>query len=138
MKSNPVPPYTALNPYNAVVSRGRRLFTANEPNTLEPAESTLAVTLDDTGRKVVPTLELSIDEIEIEAIAISLVGSLIGVSGAIGLVLLVGVASGLAVAISWFAVVLALIFACVIGVGFGYYPARRAALLLPIEALRYE
>ncbi len=74
----------------------------------------------------------------IEAIVISLVGSLIGVSGAIGLVLLVGVASGLTVAISWFAVVLALIFACLIGVGFGYYPARRAAFLLPIEALRYE
>jgi putative ABC transport system permease protein len=74
----------------------------------------------------------------IEAVTISVIGSMIGVSGAIGLVLLIGAASGLAVAISWFAVVLALIFACVIGIGFGYYPARRAALLLPIEALRYE
>jgi putative ABC transport system permease protein len=74
----------------------------------------------------------------LEAVVISLVGSLIGVSGAIALVLLIGVASGLSVAISWLAVVLALVFACVIGVGFGYYPARRAALLLPIEALRYE
>lgn len=74
----------------------------------------------------------------LEAVAISVVGSLLGVSGAIGLVVLVGVAAGLSVSISWVAVALALIFACVIGVGFGYYPARRAALLLPIEALRYE
>lgn len=74
----------------------------------------------------------------LEAVAISVVGSLIGVTGAIGLVALIGVAAGLAVSISWIAVILALVFACAIGVGFGYYPARRAALLLPIEALRYE
>lgn len=74
----------------------------------------------------------------LEAVAISVAGSLIGVTGAIGLVTLVGVAAGFAVSISWVAVFLALAFACAIGVGFGYYPARRAALLLPIEALRYE
>ncbi|MEN9938586.1 MAG: hypothetical protein RLZZ387_5165 [Chloroflexota bacterium] len=74
----------------------------------------------------------------LEAVAISLVGSLIGVSGAIGLVLLIGAAANLGVVISWLAVGLALAFACAIGVGFGYYPARRAAMLLPIEALRYE
>ncbi len=74
----------------------------------------------------------------LEAIAISLVGSLIGVGGALALVLIIGAVAGLGVIVSWFAVVLALAFACVIGVGFGYYPARRAAMLLPIEALRYE
>lgn len=74
----------------------------------------------------------------LEALAISLVGSLIGVIGAIGLVTLVGMIAGIGAPISWVAVVLALVFASVIGIGFGFYPARRAALLLPIEALRYE
>lgn len=74
----------------------------------------------------------------LEAVAISLVGGAIGVSLAIGLVLLTGTLAGFAAPISWMAVLLALLFASGIGIGFGFYPARRAALLPPIEALRYE
>ena len=74
----------------------------------------------------------------LEAMAISLVGGAIGVTLAISLVLLVGALAGFAAPISWLDVALALGFASAIGVGFGFYPARRAALLEPIEALRYE
>jgi len=73
-----------------------------------------------------------------EAVALSLVGSLIGVIGAIGIVWLISTFSGINTGISWIGIFLALTFASAIGVGFGYYPARRAALLPPIEALRYE
>jgi ABC-type antimicrobial peptide transport system permease subunit len=42
------------------------------------------------------------------------------------------------VLVSWSAILPAFLFAAAVGVFFGYYPARKASRLKPIEALRYE
>ena len=50
----------------------------------------------------------------------------------------VGHFAGWQVSLSAGSVLLAVGFSAAVGVFFGYYPARRAAALLPIQALRYE
>ncbi len=74
----------------------------------------------------------------IEAVFVSLAGGLIGI--AVGIVgsYVVGLVFQWSVLVSWAAVLPAFLFAAAVGVFFGYYPARKASRLKPIEALRYE
>jgi len=74
----------------------------------------------------------------LEAIIISVVGCCIGVLVGIGGALLVNVLSGTAVIISWMSVLIAFGVAAATGVFFGFYPAKKAAQLDPIESLRYQ
>jgi putative ABC transport system permease protein len=74
----------------------------------------------------------------LEAIVISIIGCLIGLVIGIGGAVLVNKLTQAAVVISGNSVVIAFSVAASVGVFFGFYPARKAARLNPIEALRYQ
>jgi putative ABC transport system permease protein len=74
----------------------------------------------------------------IEAITLSLLGGGIGVLAGVGASKLVGVFADFQAVVSMGSVWLAFGVSFAIGVFFGYYPARKAAALDPIDALRYE
>ncbi|OGR76991.1 MAG: MacB family efflux pump subunit [Elusimicrobia bacterium GWC2_64_44] len=74
----------------------------------------------------------------IEAVIVSVVGGILGIlSGAAASVILSKL-SGWAVYISPLSVALAFGFSAGVGIVFGFWPAKKASLLSPIEALRYE
>jgi len=74
----------------------------------------------------------------LEAIIISVLGCFIGLLLGIGGALLTNVLSGMVVIISGSSVVVAFSVAAAVGIFFGFYPARKAARLDPIDALRYQ
>ena len=74
----------------------------------------------------------------IEAVVLSMIGGTIGI--------MLGVAAGYALSsftsappvFTLMSIALAFVFSAMVGVGFGYYPAYKASLLNPIDALKYE
>ena len=74
----------------------------------------------------------------IEAVTLSLVGGAVGVLLGGAATWAVGEFAGWKVSMTWGSIALAAGFSALVGVFFGYYPARRASRLLPIEALRHE
>ena len=74
----------------------------------------------------------------LEAIMISVTGCLIGLVLGIGGALLVNAITDMVIVISGASVLVAFAVAAGVGVFFGFYPARKAAALDPIEALRYQ
>ena len=73
-----------------------------------------------------------------ESVMLSLVGGAVGVLIGIGGSFFLGRTLGWPMQMSVQSVLLAAFFSIAVGVFFGYYPARKASLLDPIEALRYE
>jgi putative ABC transport system permease protein len=73
-----------------------------------------------------------------EAVTLSILGGLIGIGLGLGTSKIVSAKLGWATLVSTTSIVLAFVFSAAIGIFFGFYPARKAAHLDPIEALRYE
>jgi ABC-type antimicrobial peptide transport system permease subunit len=74
----------------------------------------------------------------IESIVLSLIGGFIGIIFGIAISIIIPQMLGWPTLVSISAIAGSVLFSAAVGIFFGYYPARKAAGLDPIEALRYE
>jgi len=74
----------------------------------------------------------------IEAVILSLFGGAIGILVGIGFGKIIGTLAGLTVVIDPLVIMISFVFSGAVGIFFGFYPAKKASLMNPIDALHYE
>jgi putative ABC transport system permease protein len=74
----------------------------------------------------------------VEAVLISLLGGLIGIAFGFGMSRMIAWLAGWSTVTTFASILLAFLFSVSVGLLFGIYPARKAARLDPVEAIRYE
>jgi putative ABC transport system permease protein len=73
-----------------------------------------------------------------EAVAISITGGLIGVLLGVALSLTVSLFTDVSTYIRSYSIFIAFAFSVIVGISFGYLPAKNAANLKPVDSIRYE
>ncbi|NDV28139.1 ABC transporter permease [Desulfovibrio sp. JC010] len=73
-----------------------------------------------------------------EAVILSLAGGILGIASGFGIATGLGTALGIQVVFEPVMILVSILFTMAVGIFFGYYPARKASMLNPIDAMRYD